>query len=155
MQLARQKTKLLKNNKFVIPWKVIGAELNRSPIVCYEKHRSYEEAHMKHGPFTPSEDALILQRVNQGGNVYGIWSRLGVEMNRPATAVRSRYHRIVQQQGSSPSPRKVKGHHSALKNKTPGKKNKSGILKSGVRGDDSSCVIGSILDDDSSGSDGC
>lgn len=66
-----------------VDWKAIGRELGRVPQDCYNKWKNILGSKMKKGRFTPQEDALIRQRMQEWGDKgQGVFASLEKEMGR-------------------------------------------------------------------------
>ena len=79
-----------------INWNQISQELNRSYKDCSNKWRLMTEASLKKGPFTPEEDAIIVERVKQWGNKgKGLWVALEKELGRSSLSIRNRWTQIL------------------------------------------------------------
>lgn len=58
--------------------------------------RSVTIQDMKKGPFTPEEDAVLLQRVAEWGDKgQGIWKALEQELGRPSNNIGNRYRKLL------------------------------------------------------------
>lgn len=84
-----------------IDWAAIGQVLGRAPMDCKDKHNNMLASKMKKGPFTPEEDAVIVQRVREWGDRgQGLWVQLEQELGRRLSSVRQRWNTTLSKKQS-------------------------------------------------------
>jgi hypothetical protein len=79
-----------------IDWKSVARELQRGATACTTKWNNYQASlkakSLKTGPFSPEEDAVIIERVtNWDTNKRGLWAALERELGRPNATIRTRW----------------------------------------------------------------
>lgn len=86
----------LKHGVKTINWNVISKELHRENSDCKNKWKLLLASKMKKGPFTPEEDAIIVQRVSDYGAGYkGLWVILEKELGRSSANVNHRWRNTL------------------------------------------------------------
>jgi hypothetical protein len=86
-----------------IDWGPITEQLGRSKSMCHGKWNSYQRKllvqSLKKGPFSPQEDATIIERVaawHTSKKVQkGLWTGLGRELGRAAGYIQSHWRHVL------------------------------------------------------------
>jgi len=93
-QKQQQQKHSVAGNK--IDWVSIGSELHRNPIHCQNRWSRIQACllakSLNTGPFTPEEDAVIIERVAAvGAYMQGLWRELETELGQPAISIFCRW----------------------------------------------------------------
>jgi hypothetical protein len=83
-----------------IDWEHIVEKLHRSPRACQQKWDTYQRSlrtkFLKKGPFSPQEDAVIIERVSGWDkSKKGLWVGLERELGRAACNITNRWRKVL------------------------------------------------------------